>query len=120
MTVEENGDHLLWNAVTGEHMTANETFCPLESVYAIANESERARLKKFRLENRLQVMLSKIRLPMYIHTQVLILLSRKSVDKSPSDNYLLYVCSICYHLLCFRQGDQIGRIFAYWAIVYFE
>ena len=40
LTVEENGDHWLWNPVTGEHMTTNETFCPLESVYAIANESK--------------------------------------------------------------------------------
>ena len=40
MTVEENGENWLWNAVTGEHMTTNETFCPLESVHAIVNESE--------------------------------------------------------------------------------
>ena len=40
MTVEENGESWLWNAVTGEHMTTNETFCPLESVHAIVNESE--------------------------------------------------------------------------------
>ena len=40
LTVEENGDHWLWNPVTVEHMTTNETFCPLESVYAIANESK--------------------------------------------------------------------------------
>ena len=40
LTVEETGDHWLWNPVSGEHMTTRETFCPLESVYAIANESE--------------------------------------------------------------------------------
>lgn len=39
LTVEESGEHLLWNPVTGEQFSTTETFCPLESVYAIANES---------------------------------------------------------------------------------
>lgn len=41
MTVEENGEHWLWNPVTGEHSKTSETFCPLESVYAIVNESKK-------------------------------------------------------------------------------
>ena len=39
MTVEENGEHLLWNPVTGEQFSTHENFCPLEKVYVIANES---------------------------------------------------------------------------------
>jgi len=38
LTVEESGEHWLWNPVSGKHMKTTETFCPLESVYAIANE----------------------------------------------------------------------------------
>ncbi len=38
LTVEESGEHLLWNPVTGEHFSTTETFCPLEAVYAIVNE----------------------------------------------------------------------------------
>jgi hypothetical protein len=55
MTVEENGENWLWNAVTGEHMSTNETFCPLESVYAIANESES--LKSCSLSRAMQVLM---------------------------------------------------------------
>ncbi len=40
LTVEESGDQLLWNAVTGETFGVAATFCPLTSVYAVANESE--------------------------------------------------------------------------------
>ena len=39
LTVEESGEHLLWNPVTGEQYSTNENFCPLEKVYVIANES---------------------------------------------------------------------------------
>ncbi len=39
LTVEESGEHRFWNPMTGEHYAANETFCPLESVAAVANES---------------------------------------------------------------------------------
>lgn len=39
MTVEESGEHRLWNAMSGEFFAVNETFCPLERVHAIANES---------------------------------------------------------------------------------
>ena len=39
LTVEENGEHKLWNAMTAESFAVTETFCPLENVYAIVNES---------------------------------------------------------------------------------
>ncbi len=39
LTVEESGDQLLWNPVTGESFNALATFCPLQSVYAVVNES---------------------------------------------------------------------------------
>jgi hypothetical protein len=55
LTVEENGDHWLWNPVSGEHMTTRETFCPLESVYAIANESEILISKLQLLRNRILI-----------------------------------------------------------------
>ena len=38
LTVEENGDNLLWNPVSGEQYSISEHFCPLERVYVIANE----------------------------------------------------------------------------------
>ena len=39
LSIEENGDHLLWNAVTGEHFNCKETFCPLKSVHAIVSDA---------------------------------------------------------------------------------
>ena len=39
LTFEENGEHWLWNAVTGEHYVTTETFCPLTCVYALVNSS---------------------------------------------------------------------------------
>ena len=38
LSIEESGDHWLWNAVTGEHFATDETFCPLEAVHAIISE----------------------------------------------------------------------------------
>ena len=37
LTVEDSGEHRLWNPMTGESYTTNETFCPLESVHAVSN-----------------------------------------------------------------------------------
>ena len=40
LTVEESGEQdRLWNPMTAESFSISETFCPLESVYAIANEN---------------------------------------------------------------------------------
>ena len=40
LTVEESGEQdRLWNPMTSESFSISETFCPLEGVYAIANES---------------------------------------------------------------------------------
>ena len=39
LTVEDSGEHLLWNPMNGETFGTNETFCPLEAVHAIVNES---------------------------------------------------------------------------------
>ena len=39
LTVEDSGEHLLWNPMNGETFATNETFCPLEAVHAIVNES---------------------------------------------------------------------------------
>ena len=39
LTVEETGEHWLWNAVTGEHFTVTETFLPLSSVSCVANST---------------------------------------------------------------------------------
>ena len=38
LSVEENGEQWIWNATSGEHFTISETFCPLESVYAVVND----------------------------------------------------------------------------------
>ena len=40
LSVEENGEQWLWNATTAEHFNISETFCPLESVYAIVNDGK--------------------------------------------------------------------------------
>ena len=37
LTFEENGEHWLWNGVTGEHFVTTETFCPLSCVHALVN-----------------------------------------------------------------------------------
>ena len=40
LTVEESGEQdRFWNPMTAESFSISETFCPLESVYAIANEN---------------------------------------------------------------------------------
>ena len=39
LTFEENGEHWLWNAITGEHFVSTETFCPLTGVYAVINNT---------------------------------------------------------------------------------
>ena len=39
LTMEENGEHWLWNPVTAEHFSTTETFCPLSVVYAVVNNS---------------------------------------------------------------------------------
>lgn len=39
LTIEESGEQRLWNPMSGEHYSVTETFCPLENVHAIANES---------------------------------------------------------------------------------
>ena len=40
LSVEENGDQWLWNAVSGEHFNVAETFCPLEAIYAIMSDGK--------------------------------------------------------------------------------
>ena len=37
LTVEENGQYWLWNPVTSEHFSSLETFCPLQSIWVLAN-----------------------------------------------------------------------------------
>ena len=39
LTFEENGEHWLWNSITGEHFVTTETFCPLTGVFAVINSS---------------------------------------------------------------------------------
>ena len=39
LTVEDSGEHRLWNPMNGQSYSTNETFCPLEAVHAIANEN---------------------------------------------------------------------------------
>ena len=39
LSIEESGEHLLWNAVTGEHFNIKETFCPLKAVHAIVSDA---------------------------------------------------------------------------------
>ena len=38
LSLEENGDQWLWNATSGEPYNMSESFCPLESVYAVVND----------------------------------------------------------------------------------
>ena len=38
LTVED-GNYFLWNSVTGERFLSTETFCPLQSVTAVINET---------------------------------------------------------------------------------
>ena len=40
LSVEESGEHWLWNSITGEHFVTTETFCPLQSIIAVINESK--------------------------------------------------------------------------------
>jgi coiled-coil and C2 domain-containing protein 2A len=42
LSVEENGEHWLWNSVTGEHFVAGAgaIFCPLQSVTAVIDDSK--------------------------------------------------------------------------------
>ncbi len=39
LTIEESGDPLLWNPVTGESFSTAATFCPLQSVHAVIDQS---------------------------------------------------------------------------------
>jgi hypothetical protein len=40
LTVEEAGDQLLWNAVTGESFSVLATFCPLLAAFAVVDQSK--------------------------------------------------------------------------------
>ena len=44
LSVEENGEQWLWNAISGEHFSTSETFCPLECVYAVVNDGKCAHI----------------------------------------------------------------------------
>lgn len=39
LSVEENGQYWLWNPVTSQHFTTNQTFLPLQSVWLLANQT---------------------------------------------------------------------------------